>query len=278
VAQYQNEYEGMGNALMNIGTMYYNSSEKRKEEERRRKELEDERKYTAAESAKEWERKAPYEAVKTALAEARIAAAQAEKTRIETQTYMPKTQMLGNVARTTMPVRDAAGNLSYESTDEIMQSLNPTQPRVEKSPYVRVGNDLVDTTTMQPVYKGKDKAAAAKPLYTSAQLLSAKQSLIQLQAKQASEMSPRTREALQPSIDAQMAIVKDIEAGLTAPLMNKENVPQTSTPAPGVKMTAGGSPASKAAFEKWTAAYKEALALGATKDEAEILANEAAGE
>lgn len=134
MAQYQNEYEGMGNALMNIGTMYYNSSEKRKEEERLRKEKEDERKYLASEADKEWQRKAPYEAVKSALAEARIAAAQAEKTRIETQTYMPKTQMLGNVARTTMPVRDAAGNLSYESTDETMQPLNPYQQRPTAAP------------------------------------------------------------------------------------------------------------------------------------------------
>ena len=134
MAQYQNEYEGIGNALMGIGGMYYTASEKRKEEERRRKELEDERKYQEAQADKAYLRQAPLDVLKQKLTEARIASAEAEKTLKETQTYMPKTQMLGNVARTTMPVRDAEGNLSYESTDETMQPLNPYQQRPAAAP------------------------------------------------------------------------------------------------------------------------------------------------
>jgi len=134
MAQYQNEYEGIGNALMGIGGMYYTASEKRKEEERKRKELEDERKYQEAQADKAYLRQAPLDVLKKQLTEARIASAEAEKTLKETQTYMPKTQMLGNVARTTMPVRDAEGNLSYESTDETMQPLNPYQQRPAAAP------------------------------------------------------------------------------------------------------------------------------------------------
>lgn len=134
MAQYQNEYEGMGNALMNIGSMYYADSARKKEEARKRKELEDERKYQEAQADKAYARQAPLELLKQKLAEARIASAEADKVRTETQTYMPKTQMLGNIARTTMPVRDANGNLSYESTDETMQPLNPYNQRPAAAP------------------------------------------------------------------------------------------------------------------------------------------------
>lgn len=162
MSQFLNEYEGVGNALMNIGSMYYADSERKKEEARKRKELEDERKYQEAQADKAYARQAPLELLKQKLAEARIASAEADKVRTETQTYMPKTQMLGNIARTTMPVRDANGNLSYESTDETMQPLNPTQAREPKSPYVEVGNEIVDTRTMTPAYTGKASARTAK--------------------------------------------------------------------------------------------------------------------
>lgn len=277
MAQYQNEYEGMGNALMNIGTMYYNSSEKRKEEERLRKEKEDERKYLAEQADREYERKVPLDILNQELKRIQIENAKLTGQKTLVDTYRPRVDKMGAIARTTVPSFEG-GKLSYESTDETMQPLNPAQPRAERSPFERVGNDLVDTRTMQAVYKGKDKAAAAKPLYTSAQLVTARQEYNKMLGAQAANPSTASRKAMQTAVDAQAQLVKDIEAGLKTPLMKQEGASETTAPAPGVKMTAGGSPAEKAAFKKWTAAYEEALALGATKDEAEILANEAAGE
>lgn len=278
MAQYANEYEGVGSALMNIGSLYYSQSEKRKEEERRRKELEDERKYQETQAEKAYQRQVPLETLKQELARIKVENAKAtgEKTRLEAS--RPIISGRGNTMVTQTPFVNEDGSYGWNSEEKIVAPATP--PREPRSPFMRVGSDLIDTTTMQRVYKGEGKAAAEKPLYTAAQLLSAKQRLIALQAEQAKTLYQAQRAALQPSINSQEQIVKDIEAELA-----KKPTKETATPKPpmsegtaDVKITAGGTPAEKAAFAKWTAAYQEARALGATKEEAEILANQATGE
>ena len=273
MSTFLNEYEGFGNALMGIGGMYYAASEKRKEEERKRKELEDERKYQATQADLEWQRKAPLETLTQELRRIQIENAKLSGQKTLVDTYRPRVDKLGTIARTTVPSFEG-GQLTYESTDEPIQ----IPPRVERSPYERVGNDLIDTRNMQVAYKGEDKAAAEKPLYTSAQLINARQQYNKMLADQAGNPSTAQRKAMQSAVDAQAQLIKDIEAGLKSPLMKQESVPESTKPASGVKITAGGTPAKKAAFAKWTAAYEEALAAGATKEEAEILANQVAGE
>ena len=128
MAQYQNEYEGIGNALMGIGGMYYTASEKRKEEERLRKEKEDERKYLSEEAAKEWERKAPLELLRQQLAEARIASAEAEKSR-------PKYTVAGDQLITQMRVPGEGGEgFDWVEGREKINPLNPYQQRPAAAP------------------------------------------------------------------------------------------------------------------------------------------------
>lgn len=133
MAQYQNEYEGIGNALMGIGGMYYTASEKRKEEERLRKEKEDERKYQEAQSAKEWERKAPLETLTQELRRIQIENAKLSGQKTLVDTYRPSVDKLGAIARTTVPSFEG-GQLSYESTDETMPPFNPYQQRPAAAP------------------------------------------------------------------------------------------------------------------------------------------------
>lgn len=133
MAQYQNEYEGMGNALMNIGTMYYNSSEKRKEEERLRKEKEDERKYLAEQADREYERKVPLDILNQELKRIQIENAKLTGQKTLVDTYRPRVDKMGAIARTTVPSFEG-GKLSYESTDETMQPLNPYQQRPTAAP------------------------------------------------------------------------------------------------------------------------------------------------
>lgn len=128
MAQYQNEYEGIGNALMGIGGMYYTASEKRKEEERLRKEKEDERKYLSEEAAKEWERKAPLELLKQQLAEARIASAEAEKSR---PTYTVAGDQL--ITQTRVP-REGSEGFDWVEVREKINPLNPYQQRPAADP------------------------------------------------------------------------------------------------------------------------------------------------
>lgn len=268
---YANEYEGFGNALMNIGSMYYSQEEKKKEEERLRKEKEDERKYLADQAEVEWKRRAPIEEMKAALLAAKQASTEAERNR-------PRYFNSGSERITQMRVPDGKGGYEFVEGSEPIKE----QPRAqrERSPFVRVGNDLVDTTTMQSVYKGESTAKAAKPLFTEKDLLAAKTKLNEMQIDLGQILVPAEKAAAQSAIDNQMGIVDTIKQRIETPLMKP--AADASTPAPNpdapAKVTAGGTPAEKAAFAKWTAAYEEAIALGATKEEAEILANEAAGE
>lgn len=120
---YANEYEGFGNALMNIGSMYYSQEEKKKEEARLRKEKEDERKYLADQSALEWERKAPAEKIKAALAQIRLAQAQASKYTVAGNQLIEQTL-----------VPDETGALQPFESRETLAPLNPYQQR-PPSPY-----------------------------------------------------------------------------------------------------------------------------------------------
>lgn len=123
MAQYQNEYEGMGNALMNIGSMYYSQSEKRKEEERLRKEKEDERKYLAAQSEIEWQRRAPADKIKAALAELKLAEAERSKYTVA-----------GNQLIEQRMVRNADGKLEQVEGRETLSPLNPYNQRPAAAP------------------------------------------------------------------------------------------------------------------------------------------------
>lgn len=123
MAQYANEYEGVGSALMNIGSLYYSQSEKRKEEERRRKELEDERKYQAAQSEAEWQRKAPAEKIKAALDELRLAEAERSKYTVA-----------GNQLIEQRMVRNADGKLEQVEGRETLSPLNPYNQRPAAAP------------------------------------------------------------------------------------------------------------------------------------------------
>lgn len=123
MAQYQNEYEGMGNALMNIGSMYYSQSEKRKEEERLRKEKEDERKYLAAQSEIEWQRRAPADKIKAALAELKLAEAERSKYTVA-----------GNQLIEQRMVRNADGKLEQVEDRETLSPLNPYNQRPAAAP------------------------------------------------------------------------------------------------------------------------------------------------
>ena len=281
MAQYQNEYEGIGNSLMNIGAMYYSQSEKRKEEERLRKEKMDDRKYLEEQADKEYARKAPLEVLNQELKRIQIENAKLTGQKTLVDTYRPQVDTLGNVARTTVPTFEG-GKLSYESTDETISPLNPYQPREPRSPYTKVGNQIIDTRTMQPAYTAPAAASKASGV-TPSSLMGQEIKIAGAQAKLDAmsdfdiRKSGTTREAMQKGIDAQKAVLSRYAAPATAPLTKQESA-DSSTSANGVKMTAGGTPAEKAAFAKWTKAYEEAIAIGATKEEAEILANEAAGE
>lgn len=217
MAQYQNEYEGIGNSLMNIGDMYYAQSEKRKEEERLRKEKEDERKYLAEQADKEWQRKAPLNLLKEKLVEARTAAAEAQRLKATVQTFTPKTQLLGNIARTTMPNIGPNGEVSYESTDETISPLNPYQPREPRSPYTEVGNQIIDTRTMQPAYTAPATAAKAPGGFTSAQELAARQKVIDAKADRAKEQRSSKHPALDAIIAEREAVYNDIVNARKAP-------------------------------------------------------------
>ena len=231
MAQYQNEYEGIGNSLMNIGAMYYAQSEKRKEEERLRKEKEDERKYLAEQADKEWQRKAPLNLLKEKLVEARTAAAEAQRLKATVQTFTPKTQLLGNIARTTMPNIGPNGEVSYESTDETISPLNPYQPREPRSPYTKVGNQIIDTRTMQPAYTAPATTSKTSGVSQSALMgqeikIAGEQAKLDAMSDFDIRKSGTTREALQKGIDAKKATLSRYAAPATAPAAQTGPLPK----------------------------------------------------
>ena len=230
MAQYQNEYEGIGNSLMNIGAMYYSQSEKRKEEERLRKEKMDDRKYLEEQADKEYDRKAPLEVLNQELKRIQIENAKLTGQKTLVDTYRPQVDTLGNVARTTVPTFEG-GKLSYESTDETISPLNPYQPREPRSPYTKVGNQIIDTRTMQPAYTAPATTSKTSGVSQSA-LMGQEIKIAGAQAKLDAmsdfdiRKSGTTREALQKGIDAQKAVLSRYAAPATAPAAQTGPLPK----------------------------------------------------
>ncbi len=256
MAQYQNPYEGIGTSLMNIGAMYYSQSEKRKEEERLRKEKMDDRKYLEEQADKEWQRKAPLNLLKEKLVEARTAAAEAQRLKATVQTFTPKTQLLGNIARTTMPNIGPNGEVSYERTDETISPLNPYQPREPRSPYTKVGNQIIDTRTMQPAYTAPTTTSKTSGVSQSALMgqeikIAGEQAKLDAMSDFDIRKSGTTREALQKGIDAKKATLSRYAAPATAPLTKQESA-DSSTSANGVEGTPNATGAKPKAQENKT--------------------------
>lgn len=268
----------MGNALMNIGSMYYSQSEKRKEEERRRKELEDERKYQETQAEKAYQRQVPLDVLKQELARIKVENEKAtgEKTRLEAS--RPRISGRGNTMVTQTPFVNEDGSYGWNSEEKIVAPATP--PREPRSPFTKVGNEIVDTRTMQPVYTGaaKEKSSGMTPGQYASTMdrIDSDEMRIKAMSKFDLAKSGTTKDELLKGLEARR---KRAES-LYNPPKEKAATPKPpmSEGTADVKITAGGTPAEKAAFAKWTAAYNEALALGATKEEAEILANQATGE
>lgn len=258
--QYQNEYEGFGNALMNIGSLYYSQEEKKKEEARLRKEKEDERKYLAEQAEVEWNRRKPIEEYKQALALAKQASTEAERNR-------PRYFNSGSERITQVRVPDGKGGYEFVEGSEPIKE----QPRTQRelSPYVEVGGNLVDTRTMEAVYKGESKAKAAKPLYTPSDLTRAETAYNNMLVKQASEVMPQKREAMQVGIDKQAEVVKRISDYINTPLIEQESA-GANTPAPTSGDATKKEAAALSAYAAGNTAVGDAYVAGANEGKANV--------
>lgn len=218
--QYQNEYEGFGNALMNLG-------EKKREEERLRKEKEDERKYLAEQAEIEWQRRAPLAELKLATEAARQKSAEAQARLAESKTGAPTTQMLGNTARTSQRVQLPDGSWTTKTSDEVMSPLNQYPERQYAPKLVPLGaGDYGPAGTYSisadgtKTYVGAPPASAAKAAtggFTSAQELAARQKVIDARADRVKAMDTTKHPALDAIIAEREAVYNDIVNARKAP-------------------------------------------------------------